>query len=359
MYVYLTVMFLCCILLYVMRNNTNKITPLAFSFGLIWIMVALQDGWGGDHDSYVLFFDLFHGLSIKDLLEDTTHGEIGFKVFMSIMPSEHFGVIVGMAIWCFAMAFFFYHFIPQKWWFLAIVFVFIDRSILMGMIGSYFRMALANTCLIFAIYSIWKNKRIFSVGLIFLGALFHKSILFMLPLVFVGQKPLRTKPIGVMVFFVMFTIFFMLFPSSWINFVENIVMGIDKFDSFEYYFENQDAIQFKGITLIIVFYWVYLLSTKLCADNLMSKEYLMMYLALIRIAFDLLPAVGMSTRFFYFIDIYYFAGMMCLLNRLSKMDVNIYGIVITLLIMFWYTGFRVYSASEFYKQHWATYNLIF
>lgn len=358
MYVYLSVMFICCIILYATRNNENKIKPLAISFGMIWLMIALQDGWGGDHSSYVDSFEWFRGMTFDQLVVDEYHGELGYKILMSFMPNEHVGLMLGIAIWCFSMAFFFYHFIPQKWWFFAILFVFFDRAIMMGMVSSFFRMALANSCLIFAIYFIWKEKKWRSVALIILGAFFHKSVLFMLPLVFVGHKPIKLDAPKVLTLFIVFTIVFSLFPSAWINLVENFIMSVDSLEGYSYYF-NDDAIQTKGITLLITFYWVYMLASKTNLPEMDGKEYLMMYYALIRIAFDLLPAVGMSTRIFYYMDIYFFAGMMCLLNRYPKKDVNIILIALSLLVMFWYTGFRVYAASDFYREHWATYNFIF
>ena len=360
MLVYLSVMFLCCILLYAMRNDDNKKRPLAIAFGLIWLMISLQDGWGGDHDAYVMFFDQLKGMSFRDLLADDTHGEIGYKIVMSLMPSAHFGMVVGIGVWCFAMAFFFYHFVPQKWWFFAILFVFLDKAIMMGMVASFLRMAIANTFLIFAVYNIWNRKRWMAALLIGLGSLFHLSVLFFLPIIFVGQGKNRIQLPVVLGIFAGITIFFMISPSSWFDLVETVITGSDAFEQYEYYLENQDAVQFKGVTLLIVFYWVYLLAKITNQSKLEGKEYLMMYLALIRIAFDLLPAVGLSTRFFYFIDIYFFAGMMTVLNRLPQKDyVNKAAVIATLLLMFWFTGFRVYARSEFFLLHWATYNPIF
>ena len=359
MYVYLTVMFLCSIPLYAMRNNNKKILPLAIVFTLIWTMMALQEGWGGDYYSYVELFDLIQGQSVKDLLSDTSHGELGYKIVMSFMPNPHTGFIIGIGVWCFACAFFFYHFVPQKWWFFAIFFVFFDKSILMGMTASYMRMAIANSLLIFAFYNVYKGNRWMPFVLIFIGFFFHKSVIIMLPMLFLPTRKSNLRVpvwLGIIVAIFLFSI---IAPSLWINFTERILMSSDQFENYAFYIDHKATNEIKGITLIVVFYWVYLLSQLVGKDNLKKEEYLMLYLALIRIIFDMLPGVGMSVRFFYFIDLYFFAGMMVIFNHLPKGNPNRIVLAITLLLMFGYVGFYSYSKTPFFAEHWATYNFIF
>ena len=107
MFVYFSVMFLCCILLYVMRNNDKKVTPLAVAFGTIWLMVSLQYGWGGDHESYSFIYSQLKGSDFSSVFSEEIYGESGFKLLMWMMPSEHATLVLSMGIWCFAMAFFF------------------------------------------------------------------------------------------------------------------------------------------------------------------------------------------------------------------------------------------------------------
>lgn len=360
MYVYLSVMILCCILLYVMQNDKNKIRPLAIVFSLIWLMLALQEGWGGDYEAYVFIFNQLKGESYANvLLSDEIHGEIAFKVLLWLMPSPHAGMVLGMGIWCIAMAFFFYHFVPQKWWWFAILFVFFDKAILMGMTASFLRMAIASSLLIFAVYYVVKGKRILSIGLIILGSLFHLSVLLMLPLVFVGHHYNKLSLPAVMGIFVAITLVAIVSPSSWIGLVEGIFMNIETFETYQYYFEESTQTGTKGLVLIVLFYWIYWLARYSSNKGYDDKEYLVLYYALIRIAFELLPAVGLSSRIFYYMDIYYFAGMMCVLNRMQKHDIYKYGIIITLLYIFAFDGFRLYTHSEKFLLHWINYNFIF
>ena len=181
----------------------------------------------------------------------------------------------------------------------------------------------------------------------------------MAPLLFLRPKYIKNTFPTLVGAFVLLTIFMMVSPSSWISFVDNIITSFDTFSSYEIYLEEQSKIQFKGITLIIISYWVYLLARQTNNNNLNGSEYLVMKMALVRIAFDLLPAVGMSTRFFYYIDAYFFAGMMVVLSRLPKNDVNKWILAISLLIMFWYSGYRPYMMREECIAIWGTYNFYF
>ncbi len=360
MFVYLSVMFLCCIFLYAMRNNSNKILPLTITFGIIWLMIALQEGWGGDYGSYVYYFDIYKGESFHDLMSDDSHGALGYKVFLSIMPTVHFAMVIAMAIWCCAFAFLFYHFIPQKWWFLAIIFVFIDRAIMMGAISSFPRMAIAQSFLVFAFYTQIKGKKWWLFVLLLLcGSVFHKSVLIMLPMVFISPSKSKIKPFTIIGTIALLAVFMMLSPSSWINFVEGIIVGSDQFNEYAFYLEGQEATRIKGLSLILLFYWIYLLAQQVTISNFTPVEYLVLKLALVRIVFDLLPAVGMSVRFFYYIDIYFIAGMMVLFYRLPKNDANKWFLFFSLMLIFWYFGYHVYASAAFFWEHWGTYNLIF
>ena len=141
--------------------------------------------------------------------------------------------------------------------------------------------------------------------------------------------------------------------------VEGIFMNIGTLETYQYYFEESTQTGTKGLVLIVLFYWIYWLARYSSNKGYDDKEYLVLYYALIRIAFELLPAVGLSSRIFYYMDIYFFAGMMCVLNKMPAKDMHKYGIIISLLYIFAFDGYRLYMHSESFILHWAKYNLIF
>lgn len=359
MSVYLTVLFICCIILFATRNNNNKVAPLAISFGLIWAMVSLQRGWGGDFGFYFFNFEYQKGQSFHDLLVDDEHGEIGYKLFMSVMPSFQIGFAAAMAIWCFSVAFFFYHFVPQKWWFFAILFVFFDRPILMGMISSFPRMAIANSFLVFAIYLFKIKERRWGLLLLVPAFFFHKSVLFLLILFLLPTKPLKGKSMALVFLVLLFVIAVMFMPSLWVNLGQSLIEGVDAISNYSSYFDDAQTFERRGLSLLVLGYWVYLLVKFGMEDGLSKTEYLLIMCALVRIAFNMLPDLGMSVRFYYFIDLYFFAGMACIIDRLPKNDPNRWGVALTLLFVFWFLGFQKYTSTPHFIEHWATYNFIF
>lgn len=359
MIVYRIVMILCCILLYVMRNDSNKVKPLVFTFGLIFLMIALQQGWGGDFDYYFEHFDYIKGLGFFDLLKDDTHGEMGYKIFMWIMPSYQAGFAAAVAIWCFTVAFFFYHFVPQKWWFFAILFIFWDRPILMGMVASFARMGLANVFLIYSLYLVSQGKRWQAVLAFIPACFFHKSVLLLTVTLLLPIKQIKGLSKGLIILILLFVILTWFAPSLWVGLGESLVSEVEVLSDYSGYLDNDNSFQMRGISLLVFGYWIYLLIKYVNKESLSTFEYLMLYCALVRIIFNLLPAVGLSVRFFYFIDLHFFAGMMCLMNRLPKGDVNRWGVALSLIAMFWFMQFHIFLSSPFCQEHWNFYNFIF
>ena len=359
MFVYKIVMILCCILLYAMRNNKNKVTPLAVVFGLIWLMISLQQGWGGDFDYYFHHFDQIKGDSFFNLVVDDSHGEIGYKLFMSIMPTFQTGFAIAMFIWCFSLAFFFYHFIPQKWWFFALLFVFWDRPILMGMVASFARMAIANAFLFFAMYLVKIKKNKYGVLLLIPALFFHKSVLFLLALLFMPDKPMKGLSKSVVLLLFLLVAFSWAAPNLFVGYTQDIITEVDALSQYTTYFDDAQSFQMRGLSLIVISYWIFLIIKLGLRKDLTSVEYFLLYCALIRIAFNLLPDLGMSVRFYYYVDTYFFAGMMCVMNRLPKGNPHRYGLALTLIVMFWFLGFRKFSSDPFFLENWNFYNFIF
>lgn len=351
-------MILCCVLLYAMRNERNKVTPLAVSFGLIWLMISLQQGWGGDFEYYFQHYDMIHGMSFRDILEDDTHGEVGYKLFMSIMPTFQIGFAIAMAIWCFSVAFFFYHFVPQKWWFFAILFVFWDRPIMMGMISSFARMAIANSLLIFALYLVKVKNKLLGLLLLAPAFYFHKSVLFLLVLFFLPDKPIRGLSKGLVVALLLMVLMSWAAPSVFVDFTQNLISDVESLSDYSSYFEYAQSFQMRGLSLIVIGYWIFLLINRGLKEGYTNLDYLLFYCAIVRVVFNMLPDLGMSVRFYYFIDLYFFAGMMCLMDSFPKGSSHRYGLALTLILMFWFMGYHKFLSDPFFLEHWNFYNFI-
>ena len=360
MLVYFSILIICCVICFVTQNNDSPKRTLCVLFGLIWCMIAFQEGWGGDYMSYVNSFDYLKGQSISDLLVDDSHGEVGYKIFLSLCPSYRISFWIGILIYCVGLAFFFYKFVPRRWWPLMLFFLFVDRPMMMGAISSYPRMAIANAALIFSYYFLSKGNRIGYIAIVFLAMFFHKSIFFLLPFFFVKGDPIKISLSKGMIVCVLIAFLSILMPSTWVSIVDNILSGVSELEDYAlHYIDSTQNNDTKGISLIFQFYWVYLLLRLLRDGSLDTTEYIILKFALIRIVFDLLPAIGMSVRVFYYLDYAFFAGMMVVLSHMSNKDSNKWALIVSLLIMYFYFGFMTFSKDPFWIASWAKYHYIF
>ncbi len=79
-----------------------------------------------------------------------------------------------------------------------------------------------------------------------------------------------------------------------------------------------------------------------------------MYMALIQIAFSFLPSVGLSGRFYYYINYGFFAGMMVLLEKEKKEAFRL--IIILSLIVVFGKQFLTFSRTPYFAEHWLHYH---
>lgn len=362
MIVYFSILLVCSMIMFFTRFNTgDEKKILGICFGIIWAMISLQQGWGGDFYSYFRDYESIKSLSFSEIFTDESlHGEAGYKLVTWLFPSYQLSFAFGMAIYCIALAFFFYHFVPRKMWWLCLVFFAIDRPIFMGAIASFLRMAVANACLIFGYYFIVNEKRLYYALVIILGAFFHTSVLMMLPFVFVKPKQFTKSPFVILGCMFIITVLSMIFPSTWINTIDTVLNSFDTFGDYARQLEELDLSnnESKGITLLIEFLWGFFLAKAVCKPDFTKEEYLALYFAIFRVLFDLLPGFGLSVRVYYYVDYIFLAGIMVALNK-EQNQVLKAGVLLGLFLIIFFVKFLNFAGSDFYQDRWNFYNLIF
>ncbi len=355
MIVYFSVLLFIILVCWLSKEKGDGAFTLGACIFAIYLMISFQAGWGGDWEAYNTSFLYYNGMSLSDILaEDRRQMQFGYKFLYSILPSYRVVIFIFSAWYCVALFILFKQLIPRKWWPLAFLFLFINRPLLMGALAAISRTGFAASAFIIGLYFLSKGQRLRFVIIILIASLFHTSILFLLPFMFLPTSQGRIDPAaGVALFSVIF-LFFLLSPSSWTGFVEQLIMSTDTFSEYEVYLEEDSKERMISVLTVFSFFWVYELFVHSRESGLSKNEYLLMYMALIQIAFSFLPSVGLSGRFYYYINYGFFAGMMVLLEKEKKEAFRL--IIILSLIVVFGKQFLTFSRTPYFAEHWLHYH---
>lgn len=353
MFVYLGVLVIILLILFATKNNKSKIPwQLIVSFILIFLMMALRYNWSGDYWNYDDMFDSYHYNSWNEILQpDNGNIEIGYKVIMKLCESYREVIIVTSLIICSGLFFFFYQFIPQKWWPCAFLVLFLDQYLLPGNISGI-RNALAVSIYIFALYFLMKGRWLFYIGIVFTASYFHKSVLFMLPFVLIRNHTINIKPT---IFFTIFGIYLILcatFIGSIGSYIDAFIVQNSSFERYESYTEGINNATY-GISLLyyITIPLFYFTIKAINIKGLDKKEYFLLFGLLLWFFLLFFPSIALKGRFYFYFDFLMLGGAMVVCNRLPKYRIQF----ITLLITYFIIDFIRYASTPHYALHWFNY----
>lgn len=192
----------------------------------------------GDYDSYETFYDATHSGGLY--LWANERMEIGYAYLNYIMPSYRALIVFTSLFVCFSYAYFFYRFIPQKYSWLAVIFLFLsaDKSIYF-MLGSM-RNSIAIAMLMLAVTFIRDRKWILMTIIVLVASLLHNSALIFLPFAYIVA---RSSKMGKAEFFVWLAAMIILIITPVSFFLDQIIPYIDLyFEQYETYVEvGRDA----------------------------------------------------------------------------------------------------------------------
>ena len=355
MIVYFSVLAFIILICFLNDDKGNGKLPLGISILAIYLMISFQAGWGGDWEAYNNSFDYYHGMSLKEILsEGRRQNEIGYKLAFSIIPSYTMLKFIFSAWYCFALYVLFYNFMPRKWWSLAFFFLFINRPLLMGGLCAVARTGFAAASFIIGMYFLAKGQRRYFIVILLIASMFHTSALLLLPLLLVPSKSIKIDAFAGVIIFAAIFLLFLIIPSVWTNFVESLIIGSDTFNEYEFYLDADNGERQLSMLLPFTFLWVYELFVYSKKANYSKNDYLMMNMALIQIIFSFLPSVGLSNRFYYYLNYVFFAGMMVLLDKVENETAK--RITIISLILVFGKQFLTFYRTTYFAEHWLYYH---
>ena len=259
--------------------NFDKFLFLALL--MISLVVGLRFDVGVDWQGYVTDFE-FLAYSSQSISFQQQPYELGYYLLSILSINLGFGYPFLFFTVAFISWFNIFQSLELKILPLFILFLFFDEHFFWSMNGARQFMAISFFLMAFRLYI--SEKYVLAISIILLGSLFHKSILLILPFLFIPYKRLFNQSI----FLIIYSISFLIFLNE-INFIDSVIKMIySVFDSFgsRYlrYLENDKVSIVNQATFgigayfkFIINFFILLMSSELLKIKPKLKPYLVLF----------------------------------------------------------------------------------
>lgn len=348
------------ILIALIGYNKDKLIT-RFAFFLLFLFAALRYMYGSDYSAYFTKFNALHS-GWKGFFD----GEVLFILLNMVCPN--FYVLV--AVTSFAFVIVIYYLItrnlPRNYvWVGLLIFIINPQLFLVNL--SAMRQCLAMLLFIAAIPFAYRRKPIPYILLLLVGALFHKSILILIPFyLFISPKPVRAGKI----ILVLAVVFAGLYLVDMVGLVKYVAAWFD--DSQYMHYATNEMTNSLRATLLTSVYFVFVLFN---LPRLKGKMLVYGKLYLISTMLGVLAfRVSMLTRIQMYFDIFSVVVIPAILIELRKEGrvkvdrshpiasvwgcINHYALPILIFVIY---GLRYYSffTNPMWSRYFAEYRTIF
>ena len=355
---YYWLLLLYILLVSVAYKNYKKETmaPIILCIIPFFLFFAFRVGFTPDYYNYENLFEKYHGQSF---LDDTAAHELGFQWLCIIMPSYRSILVLFTSLYCLCI-YTTARFITDKkyLWFAWIILFCYTPFILGNMSGMRSGFV---TCFFFLALCIKIKQRsmfglLFALLLMVVAYLIHKSVIVLVPLLFVTSKAFGKKVIYLIYFLaVSFVFVSMFFPNTLNNIGLLLTSALFKDWSYEEYFSGELESAFSMFSILRYVILIYLLYVTISQTqrekdqlkNLFLKQTVVFYLLV------LAPGtIGLISRFYYYFAFPCVIGSVVTINNLQKWKRILY-ISCVILYAFWqlYYFYRKGSIYHYLDYH--------
>jgi len=349
---FITAGFFAIILAY-FAGHTKYKKLLYFSFLIIAIIMGFQTYAGADiYDYEKWFYYQSYEMEIGWLWLNKLFSPLGFRALLICLSLFESFVLCRLIL----------KYVPKKWYWLSVlIFYFTPGYMFFYMSGL--RQALAITLFILAFDYIIDKKFIKAIILILVAALFHKTALICLPLVFFGYISEYKQYHKTLFFSIVICLVFVVFYSLRVNLStlvdEGIVFFFNLNNDFSKYYNYLDMYEIFEISIFILIFDIALL---FCAVQSLRKTktkqdvILIIFLLLSILTQPFVYGMGALFRIFLYVSMFSIASIPIIA---SKMDSK-YGLnyIFAIAIIYWSLhqgiGFiNTIQGSEYLNYHFS------
>lgn len=279
---------------------------------LVFLFMAFRQDFTPDYWAYEAVFNSIHANGFDDKL----YSEIGYQFLNIILPSYRMVIVVVTLLYCSGIYIIFKTFIPSRYWSLAFIFVFIDPFAFLIPISAI-RNTVALAAFLWGVYFLSKKQKIPYIILILLGSLFHASILVFIPLIFFSPSRVHSNALVLTLFFAVYVILSAVTPRIWWDSVMLLISQTDSLSRYSSYVGEVLGTS-RGLSYLLLFFMIFFNLKALSVQNLAPNEYLCLKLALLWFIVVFSPSVGMTSRYFIYVDLLLFAAVPVVMQHMNS-----------------------------------------
>ena len=341
MLVYWFVLFLMIVFLKIPKNLICNSKKLFYAFIILCIYGSIRLDYGLDYDAYqTLFNDLsLYGINFSDRIE------IGYKLLNILCPSFRFLIVITSIFTCFTLYLFTRKFIPERYYLLFIILLFLagDKTIFFQFSGL--RNAIAINLITLSVIFISDKRYLFSIILCLIACFFHTSSLIFIPLIYIfgNGKNITTKQ-SIFVF-VFISLLLVIGSSSILDSISGFIEVY--FSKYSSYLESDRMNHEKSIimyiyiiiNLVLVLY--VLTKYKLNRNDLIILKLSLVYLIALTLG-------SITLRMTHYYIIYYISSFVIVYNnKIIRQPIRI-AFLSSLLIFLIYSFFVIYLNNPYF-----------
>ena len=308
----------------------------------MFIYASIRVDYGNDYAPYVNIYE-----EIQSYYSNETYKlkyEVGYVWLNYIMPSHRSLLVLLSAFTCYTYYFIFSRYVPSKYYWLGFVIMAISGDKMLFFQLSGLRNAVAINIMILALPFILNRKILPYLGLTFLAFLFHKSVIFFMPLAYFVASPSKFSRRDAILWSMITVFLFGVSSSILIDYISPYINIY--FDKYNPYIDvAREEAHEKGILVYGYVISVLLLTFSIFKrTNLSKNETLILKLTLLFLVSLMLGKLNF--RMSQYFAPYMLVGATIVMNRCKPKLKYLYLIAIFLFLV--YSFFVVFMGSQYF-----------
>lgn len=344
-YYYILYVIVLLLSLLAKRQKSRSKGLLGIITCLIFLFFGFRIGFTLDYDSYAMDFSGYGA--------GERHETESLYMIMTHLFSYRFALILQAALFSILLFICLKDYISKKYWWLALTVLFWNVDFLIGFFSGYRSSFVAMAILVAIIAKIRIPNNvagiIISSVVIYISSLFHYSGLFMIPLVFIPNKPLGDKWMKLIMGLTIVGVALFLFFANTINTYVSLFAQTYSDGYMTYYLEGDsvDNFHFSPSNIIALAAKLYMLFYTYSWMRKPSAGYGNAFIVMTAIFFFLLlaPAIGLISRVYYYMLFPAIIGITTMMQNERNNNKKI--IFLGCLVIYLFLKFRIFVIADY------------